>query len=235
MFLAYARVSTREQEDGTSPEEQERKLRAVAALRDPDPFAVEYYYDGGVSGSIPLDDRPAGRKMLFEAKKGDTIIATKLDRLFRSASDALNTTKKLASRGIGLILIDMGLDPVASSGTGKLFFGILALMAEFERERINERLLDGRGAKRKKSGYVGGATPFGWQKIGEGKEAKLIPDREEQDIARLASDLSKDHRLLYRTTKALNEIGVRSRAGKPLLVQQVRAILKSADQLEAIH
>src|ERR1700726_1880863 len=108
MLLGYSRVSTANQTDGTSLEEQSRKIGALAVLRGLDKFDVQQYEDAGVSGSIPLGLRPAGEKMLADAKAGDTICAVKLDRLFRSAIDALATVKALKEREIDVILIDLG-------------------------------------------------------------------------------------------------------------------------------
>lgn len=71
----------------------------------------------------------------------------KLDRAFRNAADALATAEQLNAQKIDLIVADMGSEPVIQNGVSRMFFGMLALVAEFERERIRERLADGRGAK----------------------------------------------------------------------------------------
>src|SRR5579864_3222537 len=134
MLLAYCRVSTTEQAaDGTtSLEEQERKARAVALARGVDRFDVVIYSDPGVSGSIPLAARPEGARLLSDARPGDIIVAAKLDRLFRSASDALATVRALQDRKVDVILVDLGTDPVGASSTARLFFGMLSVFAEFE-------------------------------------------------------------------------------------------------------
>jgi DNA invertase Pin-like site-specific DNA recombinase len=62
-----------------------------------------------------------------------------------------------------------------------MFFGMLALVAEFERERTRERLADGRGAKRAAGGHIGGSAPFGYRKLGAGRSAHLEPIPEQQD------------------------------------------------------
>ncbi len=68
----------------------------------------------------------------------------------------------------------MGPDPVTDNGVAKLFFGMLALVAEFERERILERTKDGRRAKAARGGHVGGSAPFGYRVNGSGKDASLV-------------------------------------------------------------
>src|ERR1700678_2698034 len=165
MIFSYARVSTLEQAaDGAiSIAEQHRKNRALASMRGGSSDDGIEFTDAGISGSVALSERPSGREMLAGAKKGDVICACKMDRLFRSASDALVTAEALKDRGVDLILIDLGLDPVTGNGTAKLFFGVLTLMAEFERDRIRERTEEGRRGKRERSGYMGGVVPFGFK------------------------------------------------------------------------
>ena len=75
----------------------------------------------------------------------------------------------------------MGTEPVTGAGgVARLFFGMLALVAEFERERIAERMTEGKRAKRQRGGHVGGQRPFGYQVAGTGREASLQPVPEEQ-------------------------------------------------------
>lgn len=168
----YIRVSTHEQADGTSPATQEATVRALGA--------TDVFRDEGVSGSVPLADRPAGARLLAALRPGDTVVAAKLDRLFRSALDALDTVEKLKARGVGVILADMGPTPVTENGAAKLFFSMLAAFAEFERDRIRERIANGKVAKRAAGGHTGGTAPFGYRKVGAGKAAMLEPVAEEQ-------------------------------------------------------
>lgn len=225
MFLCYARVSSVEQNDpnASSMPEQRRKTKAVAQLRAADTFDIAVYEDGAVSGSIPLSERPSGGRMLADAQKGDVILASKMDRLFRSAIDALQTAEDLKERGIDLILIDMGVEPVTSNGVGKMFFGVLALLAEFERERILERTADGRKAKLKKSGHCGGPPPFGYSVKGKGKEAMLVPDEKEQEM------LVDIRRIWHEHTPAsacrvVNAKGYRCRSGAEWHIGQLQRV-----------
>lgn len=175
---AYTRVSTIEQIEGTSLADQAERITAQAtALHLPTPAVVA---DAGVSGSIPLAERPGGSEMLDRAERGDTIIALKLDRMFRDASDALNVAKELKARGVDLILMDLSTEPVNGDGVGKVLFTMMAAFAELERTRIAERTRSGRVAKRASGGHIGGTTPFGYTKIGAGKDAKLVPNPQQQ-------------------------------------------------------
>jgi len=224
MILAYSRVSTDEQAaDGTtSLQEQERKIRALAQMRGVDPFEVIAYTDAGVSGSIPLLERPAGAKMLSEAAAGDVICASKLDRVFRSASDALVTVERLAERKISLILLDFGTDPVNQNGIAKLFFTMLSAFAEFERGRIAERMTDGRRCKRERNGHTGGSPPYGYRVVGSGREARLEEVPEEQEVIREAARMRSAGIKPAVVVKELHAKGYRTRKGSEFTITQIQ-------------
>lgn len=174
----YTRVSSAEQIAGTSLGNQAERGAAAASLRnDGEPVIVS---DPGVSGSVPLADRPAGGPMFRQLKAGDTLIAVKMDRLFRNTLDALDVADELTRRGVFLILLDLSFDPVnMGDGMGKFIFTVMASIAEMERGRIAERTATGRNAKRAAGGAVSPA-PFGYRKEGVGRAAMLYEEPEQQ-------------------------------------------------------
>ena len=173
---AYARVSTdRQAEDGESLDVQQRQIAGYAQMID---LTIDHtFVERGVSGSRPLADRREGAKLLARVQSGDTIIAAKLDRLFRSALDALSVLRDLKARGVALHFIDLGGD-VTGNGIAKLVFTILSAVAEAERDRIRERIADVKRDQRARGRYLGGTVPFGYQ-IGEGGELVEIPEQQE--------------------------------------------------------
>jgi DNA invertase Pin-like site-specific DNA recombinase len=66
----------------------------------------------------------------------------------------------LKARKADLIVADMGSEPVTQNRVSRMFFGMLALVAEFERDRIKERSAEGRVAKRRIGGHIGGSVPL---------------------------------------------------------------------------
>src|SRR3954453_20563166 len=176
----YTRVSTTEQaaDDRSSLDTQRRKIMAAAELAGL--TLDELVEEPGVSGGKPLADRPEGGPLLARLGKGGVLIVAKLDRAFRNAADALATAERLKARKVDLIVADMGSEPVTQNGVSRMFFGMLALVAEFERERTRERLADGRGAKRAAGGHIGGSAPFGYHKVGVGRAARLVGGPEQQ-------------------------------------------------------
>lgn len=177
-FYAYIRVSTESQRENSSPEDQRRRCQATADFQGFD--EVEFVEDLAVSGAIPFAQRPGGGKLWAQLKEGDMLCVSKLDRMFRSAEDALVTSRQLRERGIGLIVTDLTMDPITNNGMGKIMLGLMATFAEFERERIAERTEAGRAAKKASGGYGGGRRPFGYEVEGKGREARLVPNPKQQ-------------------------------------------------------
>lgn len=176
---AYTRASSRhEAEAKESLEIQGRQLEGWAMMQGQS--IAKFFVDPKVSGSIPLKDRPAGLKLLAILKRGDTIVAAKLDRMFRNALDALTTVKDFQERGISLVLCDLGHESV-TNGIAKLLLTVFAAFAEAERERIGERIRAGKADRRGRGLHMGGSIPFGFRKADSGA---LEPIEAEQRIVR---------------------------------------------------
>lgn len=171
----YVRVSTERQADeGVSLEEQIRRIEGRALEQGWQ--IAEVFVERGVSGSVPLGDRPEGARLLAALQPGDVVIAAKLDRMFRSALDALNVIRDFQRQRISLWLLDLGGD-VSGDGIARLVLTILAAIAEFERERIGERIRDAKRHQRRIGQYLGGDRPFGWR---VGEDGMLVEDEAEQ-------------------------------------------------------
>jgi putative DNA-invertase from lambdoid prophage Rac len=227
MIFCYARTSTIEQaaDGAASIPEQLRKGRALAAMRGVAGKDCINFVDKGVSGSTPLAFRPQGKEMLEAAEKNDVIVASKMDRLFRSAIDALATAEDLKKRGVELVLLDIGSDPVTGNGVGKMFFGIMACVAEFERARINERTEEGRRAKRARRGYMGGrGAPIGFKVVGKGREAQLEEDEREQAAIAWLKQAAKDGHKPGRIGRYLTKY-FPTRSGVPWQCVQVQRLM----------
>ena len=166
--------------------------------------------------------------MLAVLRPGDLVVVAKLDRLFRSAQDALETVEALRKRGVALVIADMGSDPVTENGVSKLFFTMLAAFAEFERGRIAERVADGRRSKRAAGGFIGGQAPYGWRVVGQGRGATLEPDPVEAAVVAHARMLWESGLSLRAVAETLEARGEVSRVGRPLSVTQVHRALVAA-------
>ena len=123
--------------------------------------------------------------MLTTLRPGDVVITAKLDRMFRSAADALGTLEEIKDQGVALHMIDLGGD-VCGNGISKLVFTILSAVAENERDRIRERIRDVKRDRASQRLFNGGRRPFGYDIDGEGKDRRLVPNEHEQDALRRA-------------------------------------------------
>lgn len=172
--FGYSRVSTAEQsERGESLDTQRQQIVGYAMMKGWD--VGEIFVERGVSGSIPLAERPEGARLLAVLAKGDAVITPKLDRMFRSASDALGTLEAIKDQGVTLHMIDLGGD-VTGNGIGKLTFTILSAVAENERDRIRERIRDVKRHLARQGVYGGGKRPFGFDVV----DGRLTPNTAEQ-------------------------------------------------------
>ncbi|MBB2832320.1 UNVERIFIED_ORG: DNA invertase Pin-like site-specific DNA recombinase [Rhizobium esperanzae] len=180
--FGYVRVSTSEQAtNGDSLETQKAKILGYAMMQGME--VSEVFVEAGVSGSVPLADRPQGKRLLGLVGKGDMIITPKLDRMFRSASDALGTLEELKAQGTGLVMIDLGGD-VTTNGISKLVFTILSAVAENERERIRERIREVKRHLASQGIYGGGKTPYGYDVV----DGRLVENPKQQKILKAMKD-----------------------------------------------
>jgi DNA invertase Pin-like site-specific DNA recombinase len=130
----YARVSTLDQE----PENQLQELRRYVEARH---WASTEFVDRGVSGA--KDRRPALDALLKDAKRRrfDVLVCWRLDRLGRNLKHLITLLDELQSVGVAFVSLTEGID--ATTPAGKLQMHILGAIAEFERERIRERVMAG--------------------------------------------------------------------------------------------
>jgi DNA invertase Pin-like site-specific DNA recombinase len=171
----YVRVSTdRQADDGESLSTQQRVIDGYAMMNGLTLDSI--FVERVVSGSKPLGDRPEGKRLLSILQPGDVVITAKLDRMFRSALNALDVLAQLKGREVSLHMIDLGGD-VTGNGISKLVFTILSAVAEAERDRIRERIREVKADQRKRRRYLGGIVPFGWQ-IGDGGALVEVADQQ---------------------------------------------------------
>lgn len=140
MVYGYARVSTIGQTKGNSLEEQERQLKESGA--------VKIYKDAYTGTKI---DRPSLTLLMGEIKEGDTFMVTKLDRIARSVKEGIEFFDSLIERGIKVNVLNIGV--MDDTPAGKLIRNVFLSFAEFERDMIVQRTMEGKMIARERPDY----------------------------------------------------------------------------------
>jgi putative DNA-invertase from lambdoid prophage Rac len=202
--FGYTRVSTTQQADeGESLDVQQRTIAGYAMQHG---LTVEkVYVERGVSGSKALDARPEAGALIREVRRGDTVITPKLDRMFRSALDALGVLQEMKDNGVALHMIDLGGD-TTTNGVSELVFTILSAVAEAERDRTRERSTEVKRDQRERGRFLGGLVPFGYRK---GKYGELVAVPRQQAAIRKMQKLHASGASLRGISDALRADGIK--------------------------
>jgi site-specific DNA recombinase len=185
----YLRLSV-DTEESTSIEGQEKDCRALAAARGWE--VSEVYTDRGVSGGKAVADRPALSRLLADARsgrlRGVAVIAHDIDRMARSLSVFLDVVDTLAAHG-ALVVIEKRPEVDLTTPMGGFTAKLLALLAEFERSMIADRVKRAHVRHSHDGRYYGRPAPFGWTSARreDGPGLRLVLDTAEAR-ARLAPD-----------------------------------------------
>ncbi|NLD39380.1 MAG: recombinase family protein [Desulfatiglans sp.] len=204
--IGYCRVSTTEQCEGVSLDNQKSKIQAYCQLKDLN--LSEIIEDAGISAKNLK--RPGVQKVLNLAKRKqiNAVVVYKLDRIFRSTVDALETTSMFQRYGISFHSIEETLD--TQSAMGKFFFTLTAALAEMERRIIGERTKAALSHKRSLNEKTGGDVPYGYDLTPAGI---LIKNDAEQRVIRTMRKLNKDGYSLTKICRELEQAGHLTKRG----------------------
>lgn len=141
----YARVSTDHQEASIPIQLDRCKAYIKMAGLSPDGEPTGIFKDPGVSGGVPISERPAGKELIRRVRAGDHVVTATLDRMFRNSGDCSSTVDKLNRIGVALHITSMnGVAIDTSSAAGKFFVDVMGAVAELDRKSIVDRLHRGR-------------------------------------------------------------------------------------------
>ena len=189
--VGYCRVSSEQQvERGMSLETQEVSIRSYAAserLGD----VEDVFMDRGVSASkSKTGKRPAWVKMMSSLSAGDCIVAVRLDRVFRSTSDAASTLEELKRKKIDLYFIDRGL-ATGDNITNGLTLSILSAVSQFESELKGQRIREVKQNMIANHMFVGGRRTRGFTQQKIGTKQYLVADWKEKQLLLLLASYKK--------------------------------------------
>jgi len=206
----YERVSSEEQRERETIRTQADAIRRFAEA-NPDAQIVGRYRDDGVSGTIPLEERPDGRRLMQDARAGlfNELWIVRADRLGRDAADMLTLWKVFKELAIKLVGISESIETY-------LTYGIQALFADDEREKFMARSAAGMDRAAREGRYTGGIVPVGYRVEGKRPHARLVPNDEimwadlsEADVVRrLYGHLAIDAWSCRRIATEFNTLGI---------------------------
>ena len=136
------------------------------------------YADDGVSGTVPLHARPAGARILPDARlhRFDHLLVYRLDRLGRDTRLTLQAVAELEACGVRVKSLTEDFDTATASG--RLMLTLLSGFAAHEREVIRERSLAGSQRVAQGGGWLGGRLPLGYCRAGSQRPGGLILSEE---------------------------------------------------------
>jgi DNA invertase Pin-like site-specific DNA recombinase len=193
MLIGYMRVS---KADGSQVLDLQRDALLAAGV------AAGHLYQDLASGK--REDRPGLAACLKALRRGDVLVAWKLDRLGRDLRHLVNLVHELTERGVGLkILTGHGAAIDTTTASGKLVFGIFAALAEFERELVVERTKAGLLAARARGRRGGRPYKMTPAKLRLARAAMADPGT---DVGDLCRELGVTRQTLYRPVGPAGEL-----------------------------
>ncbi len=215
IVAVYCRVSSEDQaERGTID------VQKVFAKNYIDLYKLQlydYYCDEGISGTVPVKDRPEGSRLMQDAQMGlfNTVLFYKLDRLGRKTTVILEAIQNFTKYGINVRSMTEPLD--TNTPAGKFLITTLSGIAELDRDSILARMHSGALVAAKKGKWLGGIVPFGYL---TDKEGRLIVNREkipgleysEEDIVKIIFNLcGNENKSCRDIADYINALGVPTR------------------------
>lgn len=225
-YLIYLRVSTKEQDERT---QLDYCLRFIKSRQFKE-FTYEVYSDK-ISSKKSVFEREGSKSMLENMKKGETIVAMRVDRLSRRQSDTTKLLDLLDNKEVNILLVDQpGIN-------NKIMLGIYSGMAEEEVVMLRKRVHEKFEAKRQRNERISGQLPYGYGlhesqlvpvKQGDKivmKRGVLVPVAAEQSALALMEELFALGISYQNIASALTERGYMNREGKPFQKMTVYRIL----------
>lgn len=215
----YCRVSTDEQaKEGMSLDEQRTRLQAYVRAMGWSTEVQEFIDDGYSAKNM---ERPALQEILKQVQDGkiSRLMVTKLDRLSRRLLDLLTLIELFHNYNVSLVSTSESFD--TDTPSGRLTLQVLGAVAEFERERIRERVFENM-LHAAKSGKWLTQHPYGYRL--QDKEL-IVYEPESEVVKRVYKMFLEDGLGYYSIAKRLNEEGIPSRQNKEWSLRSIKLML----------
>ena len=157
-IFSYLRVSTNKKTQST-----DRQQQAIIEYSIKNGFKVDEFVSDVITGGTKADNRPNYHNMKKQLRSGDTLIISDVDRLGRNADDVIMEIKDLQSKGIRVVALDVPFlndwekmnDDSLSKMIIDIFVTLKAHIAQQEKEKIHDRVMQGLDVARAKGKKLG--------------------------------------------------------------------------------
>ena len=219
MIALYCRVSTDEQaREGVSLHEQQERLKAYCRAMGWSAEIIVYVDDGYSAKNI---DRPKLNELISAVKNREVsqVMVTKLDRISRKLLDLLNLIDLFQEHDVSFISISESFD--TNTPSGRLTLQVLGAVAEFERERIRERVFENMYHAATTGKWLT-QSPYGYKLV----DKELVIDEKEAEVVKRVFNLYLEKGLgYYAIAKQLNEEGIPSKYKKDWSIRAIKLML----------